>query len=368
MKGRIERRLLAAAAVLSVSLSVAGRAAAQDPVRLPGVVVKAPMEKPGPRALAGVARDTFAIGIDSVEISIPELKLRAFTDNAGKFRFDKVGRGEYTVRARKIGYAPQVHAVTVDDEGGVGTFELLQLHRALPPVVVNASRGGLGGIVGDTAYKAIANAEVRLMEQGTVVETDSSGHFHFDVGPGQYYVSVSRNGYLDRTLTVRVPKDSGRRVTVFLEEGKPAVREVHNLDDFRERLAWRTKTTSSLYSHDDMVNMGIVWVGDVIQGAVTRVASVKVRAIDPDCVAVVNGGPRTVMLRDLTIDDISSIEVYPTIPARASMVRPKGMVIGKSGIANSRAAIPVANGFNNYDRAASQNAARSCAIVYVWMR
>src|SRR3954462_1800499 len=52
----------------------------QDPVRLPGVIVKAPIEKPGPRALAGAARDTFAIGIDSVEISIPELKLRAFTD------------------------------------------------------------------------------------------------------------------------------------------------------------------------------------------------------------------------------------------------------------------------------------------------
>lgn len=363
MKAWVARLLM----ILSV-LAISRKAVAQDPVRLPGVVVKAPMDKPGPRVLAGVARDTFAIGIDSVEISIPELKLRAFTDSQGKFRFEKVGRGEYSVRARRIGYAPQVRTVKVDADGGMGMFELLRLTRSLPPVVVNAARGGLGGVVGDTAYRALANAEVRLMEQGLVVETDSSGAFHFDVGPGQYYVSVSRNGYHDRTLAVRVPRDSGRRVTVFLDQGTRTVREAHNLDDFRARLAWRIKTKSSLYSHDDMVAMGIVWVGDVIQGAVTRVAPVKVRQIDPDCSAVLNGGPRTVMLRDLTIDDVSSIEVYPSMPPRASMQRPNGTPVGKTGIADSRAAIPIGDAFGNYDIAESQNRARSCAIVYVWTR
>jgi hypothetical protein len=363
MSVRIARLLIVVA-----GLTICRRAAAQDPVRLPGVVVKAPIEKPGPHALAGVARDTFAIGLDSVEITIPELKLRAFTDNAGKFRFDDVGRGEYAVRARKIGYAPQVRTIKVDGQGGAGTFDLLQLRHALPPMVVNASRGGLGGVVGDTTYRALAHAEVRLMEQGLVVETDSSGAFHFDVGPGQYYMSVSRDGYRDRTLAVRVPKDSGRRVTVFLEDGQHGVREAHNLDDFRQRLAWRMKTKSSLYSHDDLVDMGIVWIGDVIQGAVTRVAEVKVRQIDPDCVAVLNGGPRTVMLRDLTIDDVSTIEVYPAIPGAPAMPRPPVTLIGKSGIADSHAAVPIGTAFDNYDRARVQNRARSCAIVYVWTR
>lgn len=340
----------------------------QDPVRLPGVIVKAPIEKPGPRALAGAARDTFAIGIDSVEITIPELKLRAFTDGEGKFRFDKLGRGEYTVRARKIGYAPQVRSVTVEDDGGVGMFDLLQLHRTLPPVVVNAVRGGLGGVVGDTSYRALAGAEVRLMEQGFLVTTDSSGYFHFDVGPGQYYVSVSREGYHERTLAVRIPKDSGRRVTVFLEEGKTTARSAHNVDDFRERLAWRLPTKSSLYSHDDLVDMGVVWVGDVIQGAVTRVADTKVKQVDTDCVAVLNGGPETVMLRDLTIDDVSSIEVYPGPPPAASMERAKSTLVGKKGVADSRAAIPLAKGVSNTERAAAQNGARTCAVVYVWTR
>src|SRR4051812_246882 len=142
MKRRLDCRL-PAAIILAASLGTSRRAAGQDPVRLPGGVVEGPVGKTGARALAGGARDTFAIGIDSVEISIPQLKLRAFTDGDGKFRFDKVGRGEYTVRARKIGYAPQVHAVKVDDEGGVGLFELLQLRHALPPVIVNDSRGGL---------------------------------------------------------------------------------------------------------------------------------------------------------------------------------------------------------------------------------
>ena len=354
----------------AVVLVGSGRVAlGQDPVRLPRVIVKAPIEKPGPRALAGVARDTFAIGIDSVEISIPELKLRAFTDGEGRFRFDKVGRGEYTVRARKIGYAPQVRSVKVEGDGGVGMFELLQLHRTLAPVVVSAVRGGLGGIVGDTSFRALAGADVRLMEQGFVVTTDSSGYFHFDVGPGQYYVSVSREGYRDRTLAVRIPKDSGRRVTVFLEDGKTTARSAHNVDDFRDRLAWREPTQSSLYSHDDLVDMGVVWVGDVVQGGVTRVAEVKVRQIDPDCVAILNGGPETVMLRDLTIDDVSSVEVYPRVPPEAATQRPaSGISVGKKGVADSRAALPYRKAFSNTERATIQNEARSCAVVYVWTR
>jgi hypothetical protein len=341
-------------------------ATAQDPVRLPRVQVTAPMEKPHAHAIVGVVRDTFAIGIDSVEITIPELKLRAFTDGEGKFRLDKVGRGEYSVRARKIGYTPQVRTVKVDDDGGVGEFELLQFRRTLAPVVVNAARGGLGGVVGDSAFRALPGVEVRLMEQGFLAETDSSGYFHFDVGPGQYFVSVQREGYLDRTLAVRIPEDSGRRVTVFLEPGKRSVRSAHNVDDFRERLAWRRKDKSSLYSHDDLVDMGVEWVGDVIQGAVTRIAEVKVREIDRDCVGILNGGPETVMLSDLTIDDVSAIEVYPSAPAGPSLARPKRTLVGTTAVANSRAAIR--GQLTNVDRATMQNGARSCAVVYVWTK
>ena len=48
--------------VAALALGVAGRTAgAQDPVKLPGVVVKATPNPPGPRRMGGVVRDTFEL-------------------------------------------------------------------------------------------------------------------------------------------------------------------------------------------------------------------------------------------------------------------------------------------------------------------
>ena len=342
---------------------------AQDPVRLPGVVVKAPIEKPGPRALAGVARDTFTTPLDSVEITIPDLKRRALTGGDGKFHFDKVAPGKYDVRARKIGYAPQIREVTVDSAGGVGTFEMLQLQRALPPVIVSATRGGIGGVVGDTSFRAVPGAAVRLLGRGESVAADSGGYFHFDVEPGQYFLTVKQDGFKDKVVSVRVPRDSGRRVSIFLEprSGESAARSYWNVDDMAERVALTTKTNASIYSREDLLDMGIEWVGDVIQGGLTRVTD-KTMLLDKDCVAVLNGGPETAMLKTLTIDDVASIEVYPPSMVQSQralmMNRPPSKMVGKKGVADSRVVLP----FQNTERAGMQNGARPCAVVYVWTR
>jgi hypothetical protein len=353
-----------------VALVLAGARAAkgQDPVRLPGMVVKAPIEQPGPRALAGIVRDTFALPIDSVEISIPDLKRRVATDGSGKFRFDDIKPGKYDVRARKIGYAPQVRQVTVDRDGGVGTFELLQFERALPPVIVNAARGGIGGLVGDTAYHAIRGATVRLAGEGQAVETDSMGYFHFDVPAGQYYVTVKEDGFAAKVVSVRVPEDSGRRVSIFLEPRAETAREHWNVDDMNERLVMRTQTNSTVYSREDLIDMHVEWISEAVRGGYIRVVTGRPMDLDDDCAAIVDGGPRTTLIKDLTIDDIATIEIYPPgMPSaqRALMMdRPPSSLVGKKGVADSRAVMPFANG----ERAAMQNGARSCALVYVWMR
>lgn len=363
-------RCLSAVALLAAARVAMG----QDPVRLPGVVVKAPVEKPGPRALGGVARDTFALPIDSVEISIPDLKRRALTDGEGKFRFDQVRPGEYDVRARKIGYAPQVVTVKVDSAGGVGVFELLQLRRALPPVIVNAARGGIGGVVGDTAFRAIPGATVRLANEGQSIDTDSSGYFHFNVGAGQYFLTVKRPGYVDKVVSVRVPPDSGRRVSIFLEERDKALaaRSYWNVDDMAERVALRTKTNSSLYSREDLLEMGVDWISDAVQSGFARVGpqafSDHSIRIDKECVAIVNGGPETTQIKNLTIDDIATVEIYPPTMVASQRImmmdRPGSKLVGKKGVADSRVIMP----FENAQRAAIQNAALNCATVYVWMR
>jgi hypothetical protein len=364
MYAKLARYSAAAGLVLGVATVAAG----QEPVRLPGVVVRAPIEKPGPRALAGVVRDTFALPIDSVEVSIPDLKRRAATDGDGKFRFDDIGPGKYDVRARKIGYAPQVRTVTVDRNGGVGTFELLQFQRALPPVVVNAARGGIGGVVGDTSYHAIRGATVRLAGEGQTVETDSSGYFHFEVAAGEYYLTVNQTGFASKVVSVRVPADSGRRVSIFLEPRAESPREHWNIDDMNERLVMRTATNSTLYSREDLIDMHVQWISEAVQGGYTRAAVGRISILDDDCAAIVDGGPRTTLIKDLTIDDVATIEIYPpgvTTAQRSLMMdRPPSRLVGKKSVADSRAVMP----FQNAERAAIQNGARNCAVVYVWTR
>src|ERR1043166_2554267 len=121
MRSRRSSSLVAAALILAaVALP------AQEPARLPAVVVKATPPLPGHDVLVGVVVDTFAVPIEGVEISIPGIRRRAVSDTAGRFRFDKIDGGTYEVRARKIGYAPQVRKFTVEKEGGTGAFMLLQ--------------------------------------------------------------------------------------------------------------------------------------------------------------------------------------------------------------------------------------------------
>lgn len=351
-------------------IALAGVAQAQDPVRLPGVQITATIEKPRAHAIIGVAYDTAAVPIGGVELSIVDLKRRVFAGVDGRFRFNDIKPGEYAVRARKVGYAPQVRTVVVDEDGGVSEFALLPIPQSLQPTVVSAARGGLGGIIGDTSFKALKGAVVRLLGAGRMAETDSAGHFFFDVRPGQYFIGVKQPGFADKTLMVRVPRDSGRFVAMYLERsGKINPWSVHNMENLSSRMASRMTTTSTVYSSDDLEKMGVTWVGDAIQVAVTRTAT-RSYPVDDDCDAVLNGGPEIINLKGLTREDIVSVEVYtgaatlgggppPVVGVQKSSYTPwpRKPLTGLTGISNTKDAAD-ANFYGN----------KRCPVIYVWKR
>lgn len=73
-------------AVALVLVAFGGRTAqAQDPVRLPEVVIRA---QPGPHAMTGIVRDTSLFLIEGAEVSIPKLQRRTLTRPDGSFRFE----------------------------------------------------------------------------------------------------------------------------------------------------------------------------------------------------------------------------------------------------------------------------------------
>src|SRR5262245_47248266 len=134
---------LTGAASLPAALLAAPVHAQNLPARLPAVVVNAHLDLPGAHRLAGLVRDTVANSLEGAEASIVRLQRRVFAGVDGSFRFENLAKGSYDVRVRKIGFAPQVQTIVVDDSGGVGVFNLMPVPRSLAPVVSTAARGGL---------------------------------------------------------------------------------------------------------------------------------------------------------------------------------------------------------------------------------
>ncbi len=327
------------------------RAGAQ--VRLPGMTVTAAPVPPGPKLFTGVVKDTLAFVLDGVEIIIPALQRRTFTKDDGTFRFDSIPRGEYAVRARKFGYAPQIRTFKVEAEGGLGDFALMPLARALPAMVSSAVRGGLSGTIADTGYNALSGALVKVNSKALLVETDSVGSFFLPLPPGSYVVAIRKEGFANRVVGVTVPQDSGRHLTAFLSPAhEMPVREVHNVDDFEERQAWRNKLLEPFYSREDIQKMGIVWIHDLL-----KIGGGK--QYDLDCYVLVDGGPTTMDGSELTVDDVEAVEIYqsgrfgpgPQLPQRNS----------------TRAAVKAVPK-SNAERLRYDNKGKSCPLAYVWLR
>jgi hypothetical protein len=356
--GRIAR--IAGLAVF-VALVTPRQSAAQDPVRLPGVVVKA-TPLPGPKRLTGIVVDTGGIPIPGVEITIPELKKRLYSSDDGTFRFDEIPKGEYSMRARKFGFAPQVREFKVEDGGGLADFELLPIPRALPPIVASATRGGLSGVVGDTAYNPIRGAVVRVLGEGMYATTDSLGEFFIPAQPGNYMIDIARGqDYARRLVSVSIPEDSGRRIMAWLEPWvKIPVREAWNVEDLRERQAWIVKGRgATLYTREQLLKLKIEWIYDAVQ--MTQAKNGSTQAYDRDCWVTLNGGPAVTELSSLTIEEVESIEIYgggyaggsgPTAAARPRLSR----ATSPSGMRSNTASAGVMNG------------ARNCPTIYVWTR
>jgi len=339
--------------------------AQEPPARLPAVVVNAAPNKPGPRKMAGVVRDTIGFPIDGVEITIASSHRRAVTTGNGEFRFEDIGPGTYEVRARKLGYAPQVRTIVVDSVGGAGAFAMMAIPIPLLPVVSSAVRGGLSGVVGDTSFRPLPGAQVRVVGHSDATITDSTGAFYIPVRPGNYAVAISQQGYDFKVIGVIVPPDSGRRVTAYLtpQSRPPSVREVHNLEDFATRMAWRTVQNSKVFTRAELEARGIEWVTDAVQMGWGWVAGGS--DLDRDCVAVKNGGPAYISLESLMVEEIETIEVYKATASVSMTKLPPG--IGARVVNNRRASVPQVQATNSRE-AGIMNRGKRCALVYVWLR
>ena len=266
----------------------------------------------GPRTLVGVVRDTLGNPVDSVEVLIGSIQRRTRSGADGGFRFDDIKPGSYQVAARRPGYYPQANPVVVDDKGGVVTFSLVPSVRALPPVVTSVALGGLSGVTGDTAYNIVEGARISVVASDRRAVSDSMGRFYLPLKSGKYMVKVERSGYRSRLVTVTIPNDSGRRMTVWLTpatRGQNA-RDAMILDALEARLATRNPVWSSIHTREDINRLGIQ---DGVQLA--RIgANSWTGTMDDRCMAIIDGGPARAPLWSIDAADVEMMETYVPRP------------------------------------------------------
>ena len=329
-------------AVATVLSSLAGRGAlSQQPI----------LPKPaGPKTLVGLVTDTIGNPIDSVELLIASVKRHATTGPDGTFRFDDLKAGPYHIVARKLGFYPQVQSATVDDKGGVVSFSMIQGVRALPPVVTSVARGGLSGVIGDTSYNIIEGAQIAVLASDRRALSDSMGRFFIDLAPGKYMVNVTRPGYRSHLVSVTIPNDSGRRMTVWLAPSNRGTnaRDAFAYDALAQRLETRNVVYDAIFTREDINRLGIQ------DGAqLARLGSnSQFGPPDDQCPAIVDGGPVTLPLWAIDAADVEAMETYAPHPKTGAVTSIGGnRRISTQAGANSQASAPCKG-----------------VRVYVWLR
>src|SRR5688500_7987876 len=209
---------------------------------------------PGPRTIVGFVADTADRPVDSAEVFIESLQRSTVTRADGSFRFEDVKPGKYQIGARKLGFYPQGKPVQVGDKGGGTAFWLRPRDVTLPAIVSSAVRGGLSGVIGDTAFNIIEGATIWVLASDRRTVSDSTGAFHLDLKPGRHIVRVERAGYGSKLVSVSIPDDSGRRVTVWMAPASRGAmaRETQNVLEFSSRLTRRNPVWSKIYTREDI--------------------------------------------------------------------------------------------------------------------
>jgi hypothetical protein len=251
--------------------------------------------------------------VDSASVAIADPRRETKTGADGIFRFSRVPSGEFDLVVRKVGFVPQRTRMKIDSGGGSIRMVLQPLPQTLPASVTEAELDGFGGVVGDTAFRAIPGATVTLVASGAgSTTTDSLGAFYLPAKPGHYAVTIRKKGYLTQMASVTIPPKGGKRMSLLMTPGAPATaaRESFYLDNLRERRLYASGPFSKLLTREDIARMG----SEDLRQVATLAA---VRRVDEDCNVSLDGSPEFVPVWALDLADIEFLEVYASAGAYA---------------------------------------------------
>jgi len=255
--------------------------------------------------LTGTVVDSLGRPVEDADVAIFQLQRRFRTGLEGKFVFDNIKPGKYTITTKRIGYLADTRKVSVGDKGGSLQITLKRAAFSLPSVITTAERGGLSGVIADTGYRPMPGVKVHVIGTSHQVETDSVGAFFAPVPPGHYLVDVTRNGYDRQLISVTVPANAGRQIAAWMvpQTEKPNPRIGANLYDMRVRQIRAGPVSGQHFTREDIDRAG--WT------ELREVASVAAgRLMNQNCPVIINGGPTVKELWEITTREVEYVETY----------------------------------------------------------
>lgn len=196
-------------------------------------------------SVIGVVRDTAENPVAGASIRFGTRE--TVSDARGLFRIDSLVPGTYPLLVRLVGFTPVRSQVPVLP-GETTEIEIFLEHAPylLPTVVVEGARTGIFGTVGDTGFRAVVGATVRVLgTNGGAVQTDSMGRFAFpEADRGAYLITVTFPGYTERRQSLVMRRGEGRELALFLAPNGSAMSPIPGtvLEDLRLRLGTGLRT------------------------------------------------------------------------------------------------------------------------------
>lgn len=298
-------------------------------------------------SIGGVVRDPAGRPVVDATILVRDTPQRASTNDAGSFVLEGVAAGQHVLEVRRIGFVPLQHRVLVR-AGDRAQVELTLLPRpvVVETVVVRAADAGLRGVVHDSEYRPIANAEISSSSTARRVRTGADGRFTWGaLGPGRHLLRVTANGYGPRLFALTIPDGESRQVGVRLDR---TARRPSRLDEiawteFGQRRRWASSIATFL-TDEDLESASAIRLSDHVR--------LRHDTRNGACVFV-DGRPSSMPLDFFFVDDVVAVEVIPA-----------GSTAGQGGRSRNRPTFGRATG-----GAAAAIESRGCAtLVYVWLR
>jgi len=167
--------------------------------------------------------DTAGKPLEGVEILLAGVARTVSTNAAGRFAFDSLPAREYNLTARLPGYGPERVRIPIR-AGAPLEVEIRMAPRLqqLETIIVEGSRRGLYGVVGDSLKQPVAGARVDVHGANAHQVTDSAGRFAFpDIKGGDYLLVATAGGQTSRPMNVNVPYQGAKEVVLFVAPPLP---------------------------------------------------------------------------------------------------------------------------------------------------